>query len=132
MMAAFSLQWQGFVNSLTAYVQNFSFHTLVMAIMMVFMILGLIDKLRGNKWGYGEAFDNAFHTMGPLTLCMAGAIAAAPLLCELLSPLVTPLYRAIGASPALLHPPFWHWTWAGTLWPWKCARAMKRWGISAG
>jgi len=105
-MADFSLQWQGFADSLTAYVQNFSFHTLVMAIMMLFMLLGLIDKLRGNKWGYGEAFDNAFHTMGPLALCMAGAIAAAPLLCQLLSPLVAPLYRAIGASPALFAPTF--------------------------
>ena len=105
-MSDFSLRWQEFIDSLITYGQNFSFQALIMAIMMLFMIVGLIDKLRGNKKGYGEAFDNAFHTMGPLTLSMVGAIAAAPLLCELLAPLVAPLYRAIGASPALFAPTF--------------------------
>lgn len=105
-MTDFSLQWQDSLSSLTAYWQNFSFHALIMAIMMIFMVVGLIDKLRGNKAGYGEAFDNAFHTMGPLALAMVGAIAAAPVLCQLLAPLVSPLYRAIGASPALFAPTF--------------------------
>ncbi|MFR8331799.1 MAG: ethanolamine utilization protein EutH [Oscillospiraceae bacterium] len=29
------------------------------------MVVGAVDKIRGNRKGYGAAFDEGFHAMGP-------------------------------------------------------------------
>lgn len=71
----------GFFASLQEYISGFSFNSFIMLLMMVFMIVGGVDKIRGNKHGYGEAFDNGFHAMGPLAISMVGVIAARALCC---------------------------------------------------
>lgn len=91
----------GFFASLQEYISGFSFNSFIMLLMMVFMIVGGVDKIRGNKHGYGEAFDNGFHAMGPLAISMVGVIAAAPVLCMILQPIITPIYTFFGASPAV-------------------------------
>ena len=90
-----------FTGSLYDFIGNISISGVVMSILAVFMLVGLIDKLRGNKHGYGERFDAGFHAMGDLALAVVGIIAVSPVLLRLLSPLVEPLYRLIGASPAM-------------------------------
>lgn len=90
-----------FKESLSYYFSHFSFNSAVLLIMMVFMIAGAIDKIRGNKKGYGQAFDEGFMAMGPLAIAMVGAIAAAPVLCMILEPVITPVYELVGASPAV-------------------------------
>lgn len=50
-----------FTDSLTKYGQNLSVSGVVMTILALFMLLGLVDKLRGNKLGYGERFDAGFQ-----------------------------------------------------------------------
>jgi ethanolamine transporter len=90
-----------FAGSLSDYVKNLSVSGAVMTILAVFMLVGLFDKLRGNKHGYGERFDAGFHAMGDLALAVVGIIAISPVLLRVLSPLVTPLYRLLGASPAM-------------------------------
>ena len=45
-----------------------------MIIMMIFCVIGGIDKIRGNKYGYGEKFEEAFATMKSLALIMIGII----------------------------------------------------------
>ena len=69
--------------------------------MMIFMVVGAVDKIRGNRKGYGAAFDEGFHAMGPLAVAMVGVIAAAPVLCMILQPIITPIYALFGASPAV-------------------------------
>ncbi|MCP1109656.1 ethanolamine utilization protein EutH [Ohessyouella blattaphilus] len=39
-----------------------------------FKIALAIDKLRGNKLGYGERFDAGFYAMGDLALAIVGII----------------------------------------------------------
>lgn len=90
-----------FTDSLSAFWNNLSVSSVVMSILAVFMLVGLVDKLRGNKYGYGERFDAGFHAMGDLALAVVGIIAISPVLLRVLAPLVTPLYRLIGASPAM-------------------------------
>lgn len=90
-----------FIESLKTYAQTFSFNSAVILIMMVFMVVGAVDKIRGNKKGYGAAFDEGFHAMGPLAVAMVGVIAAAPVLCLILQPIITPIYAFFGASPAV-------------------------------
>ena len=51
-----------------------------MMIMMIFMLVGAIDKICGNKLGYGEKFEEGFNAMGPLAMSMAGVVAAMSLI----------------------------------------------------
>ncbi|MCL2708010.1 MAG: ethanolamine utilization protein EutH [Defluviitaleaceae bacterium] len=90
-----------FTGSVADYFSGLSISSVVMTILVAFMLVGLIDKLRGNKRGYGERFDAGFHAMGDLALAVVGIIAISPVLLRVLSPVVTPLYELIGASPAM-------------------------------
>lgn len=90
-----------FYNSLNHIIDNFSINTVIMVIMMFFCAVGGIDKIRGNKYGYGEKFDEAFATLKPLALAMIGIITLVPILQLLLEPIITPVYEFFGASPAM-------------------------------
>ena len=93
---------QQFTESLTAWGQNLSANSVIMMIMMIFMIIGGIDKLRGNKLGYGKEFDEGFKTMGELVLAVAAIIAIAPFLSKVLEPCVAPIAHMIGADPSVI------------------------------
>lgn len=90
--------WRVFTNSVGDWVSGISINSVIILIMMIFMIVGAVDKLRGNKLGYGEQFDEGFRAMGPLAIAMAGVVAAAPVLAALLEPVIVPLYRLLGAD----------------------------------
>lgn len=90
-----------FTDSITAWVKNLSVNSVIIFIMMIFMIVGAIDKMRGNKHGYGEQFEEGFHAMGPLALAMAGVVAAAPVLAIILKPIIVPVYTFFGADPSM-------------------------------
>lgn len=90
-----------FFSSLQAMKDNFSVNTVIMCIMMIFCIVGGVDKIRGNKHGYGERFDEAFATLKPLALSMIGVITLAPVLKLVLEPIISPVYELFGASPAM-------------------------------
>lgn len=65
------------------------------------VILGGVDRLLGNRFGYGDKFEEGFHLLGPTALSMAGMICLAPVLADMLGRVVIPLYRLIGADPAM-------------------------------
>ena len=90
-----------FTNSISAWVSGISINSVIMLIMMIFMLVGAIDKIRGNKLGYGEKFEDGFNAMGGLAMSMAGVVAAAPVLSMLLGPILKPIYGIFGASPAM-------------------------------
>ncbi|WP_297209637.1 ethanolamine utilization protein EutH [uncultured Flavonifractor sp.] len=90
-----------FTESISAWIQNISINSVIMMIMMIFMIVGAVDKIRGNKLGYGEKFEEGFNAMGPLALAMAGVVAAAPVLSMVLGPIIKPLYTMIGADASM-------------------------------
>lgn len=89
------------VESLKSIASNFSVNTVIMIFMMVFCVVGGIDKVRGNKYGYGEKFDEAFATMKSLAFAMVGIITLVPILKLVLGPIITPIYELCGASPAM-------------------------------
>ena len=88
-------------GSLKEWISNLSINSVIMFIMMIFMIVGAIDKIRGNKHGYGEKFEEGFNAMGPLALAMAGVVAAAPVLAIILEPIIVPIYELLGADPSM-------------------------------
>ena len=68
---------------------------------ILFLILGGIDYLLGNKFGIGQEFEKGILASGRLLLCMTGFLTLAPVIAAMLSPVVEPLFRSIGADPAL-------------------------------
>lgn len=78
-----------------------SINEIIVYIMVVFMILGALDKILGNKYGLGEQFDEGFMAMGSLAIAMVGVVSLAPVLANILSPIISPLYSALGADPAM-------------------------------
>lgn len=90
-----------FTESITSWIQNISINSVIILIMMIFMLVGAIDKIRGNKKGYGEKFEEGFNAMGPLAMAMAGVVAAAPVLAIILKPIIVPIYTALGADASM-------------------------------
>lgn len=58
---------------------------IIVYIMVIFMVLGALDKCIGNRFGLGEKFEEGFMAMGSLALAMVGVISLAPVLASLLS-----------------------------------------------
>jgi ethanolamine transporter len=76
-------------------------NVIIIWIMMIFMVLGAIDRILGNRFGLGEEFENGFNALGPLGLAMVGVISLAPVLATILQPVVVPVYQFLGADPAM-------------------------------
>ena len=87
--------------SLKNILENFSANNAIMIIMMIFCVVGGVDKIRGNKLGYGEKFDEAFGALKTLALIMIGIITLVPILKLVLEPIISPIYEIFGASPAM-------------------------------
>ena len=78
-----------------------SAHEVLIYIMAGFAVLGALDRIFGNRIGIGKEFEEGILAMGSLALAMLGIIAFAPVLAELLRPVVVPVYRFFGADPAM-------------------------------
>lgn len=78
-----------------------SAHEILIWIMAGFAALGALDRIIGNKLGLGEQFEEGIMAMGSLALAMVGIIAIAPVLANLLKPVVVPVYSFLGADPAM-------------------------------
>ena len=74
----------------------------IMIIMMVFAIVGAVDRICGNKNGYGEAFEMGFYAMGSLALAIAAIYAASPILAKVLKPAASVLCKLFGADMGTL------------------------------
>jgi len=74
---------------------------IIVYVMTCFMCVGAIDKIMGNKRGYGKEFDEGFMSMGPLAIALVGILSLAPVIADILRPLVGPIYALFGADPAM-------------------------------
>ena len=78
-----------------------SAHEILILVMAIFAGLGAIDRILGNKIGLGKEFEEGILAMGSLAMAMLGIIALAPVLANLLRPVVVPVYTFLGADPAM-------------------------------
>nr|WP_043897440.1 ethanolamine utilization protein EutH [Clostridioides difficile] len=78
-----------------------SINEIIIYVMVVFMVLGAIDKCIGNKFGLGEQFEEGIMAMGSLAVAMVGVICLAPVLADVLRPIVVPVFNILGADPAM-------------------------------
>ena len=89
------------VNSFHEYLATFSANKAIMLIMVIFMIVGGIDKIRGNKKGYGERFDAGFEAMGTLAIAMVGMIALVPVIKIVFGGALGAFFSMLGCDPSI-------------------------------
>ena len=78
-----------------------SAHEMLIAVMAVFAMLGGLDRIFSNRFGLGQEFENGILAMGSMGLAMIGIIALSPVLANVLRPVVVPVYKFLGADPAM-------------------------------
>lgn len=78
-----------------------SAHEIIIWIMAIFAVLGALDRIFGNKFGLGKEFEEGILAMGSLAMAMIGIITLAPVLAAVLKPVIVPVYRFLGADPAM-------------------------------
>jgi ethanolamine transporter len=78
-----------------------SINEIIIYIMVLFMALGALDRIFGNRFGLGEKFEEGILAMGSLALSMIGIICLAPVLANVLRPVVEPLFALVGADSAV-------------------------------
>lgn len=78
-----------------------SVNEIVVYLMVLFMLLGAVDRILGNRLGLGEKFEEGIMAMGSLALAMIGILCLAPALAGFLRPVIVPIYQFLGADPAM-------------------------------
>lgn len=69
--------------------------------MVIFSIIGGIDKILNNRFGLGEKFDEGFKALGGLTLTIIGIYSLAPIIGKALTPILYPLAKLINTDPSV-------------------------------
>ncbi|WFA09157.1 ethanolamine utilization protein EutH [Tissierella sp. Yu-01] len=70
-------------------------------IMIIFSIIGGIDKLLNNKFGLGVKFEEGFKAMGGLALSIIGIYSLSPLIAKGLIPILNPLANLINTDSSV-------------------------------
>ena len=78
-----------------------SAHEIIIWVMAGFAVLGALDRIFGNKFGLGKEFEDGILAMGSLAIAMIGVITLSPVLAAVLKPVIVPVYRFLGADPAM-------------------------------
>lgn len=73
----------------------------ILWLMGIFMALGALDRIFGSPLGLGKQFEEGILAIGALSLSMLGILALAPVLADILKPVLVPVYRFLGADPAM-------------------------------
>lgn len=74
---------------------------IIMYIMAFGVLLGGVDQMIGNRWGFGKKFEEGLQLMGPTALSMAGIICLSERLAKALGMVIVPIYRAAGIDPSM-------------------------------
>ena len=74
----------------------------VAVFMLVFAILGALDRIFGNRFGLGLQFEKGFMLLGTMALSMIGMIVLAPGIAVLLSPLCDFFAKVLHVEPSIL------------------------------
>ncbi len=78
-----------------------SVNEIIVYLMVVFMVLGALDRILGGRFGLAAEFENGIMALGSLALAMVGIISLAPVLAGWLKPVLVPVFRFLGADPAM-------------------------------
>jgi len=56
-------------------------------VILIFSVLGALDRVLGNRFGFGKEFEKAFMLLGTMALSMIGMIVVSPMIADVMKPL---------------------------------------------
>lgn len=71
-------------------------------VMLIFAVLGALDRIFGSRLGLGREFERGFMLLGTMALSMIGMIVLAPAIAALLAPFFDWVYIALGLDPSII------------------------------
>ncbi len=71
-------------------------------VILLFLCLGAIDYLIGNKFGLGAEFERGFKLLGTMALSMIGMIVIAPWIASTISPVFDWIYEILHIDPSII------------------------------
>lgn len=74
----------------------------ITAVILVFFVLGALDKLLGDRFGMGREFEKGFALFAPMALTMLGMLVIAPAIGVWLTPFFEWFYNIFHIDPSVL------------------------------
>lgn len=71
-------------------------------IILIFSLLGIIDKLLGNKLGLGKEFEKGFALFAPMVFSMLGILVVSPAIGYFLTPFFDWFYSVFKIDPSII------------------------------
>ncbi|QVQ50838.1 ethanolamine utilization protein EutH [Spiractinospora alimapuensis] len=78
-----------------------TFGQIIIYVMMAFLLAGAVMSLINDQSGIGKEFKEGIYSIGPIFLPVAGIMCLIPILSDLISTYVAPVYAWIHSDPAL-------------------------------
>jgi len=70
--------------------------------MLIFSVLGGIDRILGNRFGLGREFEKGFMLLGSMSLSMIGMIVISPFIADLLAPMFNFAADVLHMEPSII------------------------------
>lgn len=71
-------------------------------VMLVFSIVGALDRIIGNRFGLGSEFEKGFLMFGKNALSMVGMIVISPWIAEILTPVFQGIWKWFSIDPSVV------------------------------
>ena len=71
-------------------------------LMLLFAMLGALDRIIGNRFGLGKEFEKGFMLLGNMALSMIGMIILSPWLAEVFKPLFVFFANTLHIDPSIV------------------------------
>jgi len=74
----------------------------VAVIMVIFSMIGALDRILGNRFGVGKEFEKGFMLLGNMALSMIGMIIIAPFIADVLEPVFRFVSDVLHLDPSII------------------------------
>ena len=71
-------------------------------IMLVFSVIGALDRIFGCRLGIGKEYERAFMLLGPMALSMIGMIVISPLIADVMRPVSEFTYEVLHIDASII------------------------------
>lgn len=76
--------------------------SVIVWIVLIFSLVGALDRIFGNRFGLGREFERGFQLFGAMALSMIGMILLAPVLGRWMTPVFEVFYSIFHIDPSVL------------------------------
>lgn len=75
---------------------------IITVVMLVFSMLGALDRILGCRFGLGKEFERGFHLLGIMALSMIGMIVISPWIADVLAPVFDLVWNTLHIDPSII------------------------------